>query len=81
MESRMKPSDADAERLWSAYCVRGSAHAIALGVEPFPRSWSKHRLLKLVGSSTFHADHHQESRVKFGFYTTVCDRVFGTYGR
>lgn len=51
-----------------------------LGVEPFPRAWARLPVLRLLGSSTFHADHHQDARVNFGFYTTVWDRVFGTWG-
>ena len=52
-----------------------------LGVEPFPRSWARLPILRHVGSSTFHADHHQDGRVNFGFYTDVWDRLFGTAGR
>jgi sterol desaturase/sphingolipid hydroxylase (fatty acid hydroxylase superfamily) len=49
-----------------------------LGVEPFPRAWSKWPVLRHIGSSTFHADHHQDRSVNFGFYTDVWDRLFGT---
>ncbi|HEX8916640.1 MAG TPA: sterol desaturase family protein [Humisphaera sp.] len=50
-----------------------------LGVEPFPKAWFRLPVFKHVGSSTFHADHHTDGRVNFGFYTTVWDRLFGTY--
>ena len=49
-----------------------------LGVEPFPRSWASHRVLKYLGTSTFHAGHHQDGRGNFGFYTLIWDRMFGT---
>lgn len=52
-----------------------------LGVEPFPQAWAKLPLLRHLGSSTFHADHHQDGQVNFGFYSTVCDRLFGTIGQ
>jgi lathosterol oxidase len=52
-----------------------------LGVEPFPASWSKLPVLRHMGSSTFHADHHQDRHVNYGFYTTVWDRMFRTLGR
>jgi sterol desaturase/sphingolipid hydroxylase (fatty acid hydroxylase superfamily) len=48
-----------------------------LGVEPFPRAWQRFPLRHL-GSSTFHANHHQDRKVNFGFYTDVWDRMFGT---
>jgi lathosterol oxidase len=43
-----------------------------LGVEPFPR------MTRWLGSSTFHAGHHANREVNFGFYTSVWDRLFGT---
>jgi len=49
-----------------------------LGVEPCPGRWLRMPGLKLVGSSTFHAGHHQRRASNFGFYTTVWDRLFGT---
>lgn len=49
-----------------------------LGVEPFPRSIGRWPLLRHVGSSTFHANHHQDGAHNFGFYTDVWDRLFGT---
>jgi sterol desaturase/sphingolipid hydroxylase (fatty acid hydroxylase superfamily) len=50
-----------------------------LGVEPFPNAWFRLPVFKHVGSSTFHADHHTDGRVNFGFYTTIWDRIFRTY--
>ncbi|MGC4031889.1 MAG: sterol desaturase family protein [Tepidisphaeraceae bacterium] len=49
-----------------------------LGVEPFPRSWKRLPIIKHMGSSTFHADHHQDEHVNFGFYTDIWDRLFRT---
>jgi sterol desaturase/sphingolipid hydroxylase (fatty acid hydroxylase superfamily) len=52
-----------------------------LGVEPFPRAWSRLPVLRHLGSSTFHANHHQDRHVNYGFYTDVWDRLFGTLRR
>jgi lathosterol oxidase len=52
-----------------------------LGVEPFPAAWGRLPVLRHLGSSTFHAHHHQDGHVNYGFYTTVWDRLFGTIGR
>jgi Delta7-sterol 5-desaturase len=49
-----------------------------LGVEPFPSWWSRIPLLKQVGTSTFHAQHHRDVGHNFGFYTLIWDRLFGT---
>jgi sterol desaturase/sphingolipid hydroxylase (fatty acid hydroxylase superfamily) len=49
-----------------------------LGVEPFPKSWKRLPILRHVGSSTFHADHHQHEHVNYGFYSDVWDRLFRT---
>ena len=49
------------------------------GVEPFPATWERHRLLRYLGSSGFHFQHHQDDRHNFGFYTSIWDRLFGTY--
>ncbi|QOV88038.1 sterol desaturase family protein [Humisphaera borealis] len=51
-----------------------------LGVEPFPASWSKLPVVRFLGSSTFHADHHLNGRVNYGFYSNIWDRLFGTAG-
>ena len=48
------------------------------GVEPFPRSWPRIPLLRLLGTSTFHAEHHEEPAHNFGFYTLIWDQLFGT---
>ena len=48
------------------------------GVEPFP-GWI--RLIpgiNLLGTSTFHAEHHEHPRYNFGFYTLFWDKIFGT---
>ena len=49
-----------------------------LGVEPFPRAIAHWPVLKHLGSSTFHANHHGDRDVNFGFYTDVWDRLFKT---
>ena len=49
-----------------------------LGVEPFPVAWARTKILGHVGTSTFHAGHHQDRRGNFGFYTLIWDRLFGT---
>jgi len=48
------------------------------GVEPFPAWWKKLPLLRLVSTSTFHAEHHEHPGYNFGFYTLVWDQLFGT---
>jgi sterol desaturase/sphingolipid hydroxylase (fatty acid hydroxylase superfamily) len=52
-----------------------------LGVEPFPHWLKRLLILKHLGNSTFHADHHQDEHVNFGFYTDLWDRIFGTLRR
>lgn len=49
-----------------------------LGIEPLPDKMRSHALLKYLGSSTFHHQHHQDVQYNFGFYTTLWDRLFGT---
>ncbi len=49
-----------------------------LGVEPFAPSWARHPLLRWLGTSTFHALHHQTPGTNFGFYTIIWDRLLGT---
>lgn len=48
------------------------------GVEPFPAWFGKLPILKYVGTSTFHAEHHEHPAYNFGFYTLVWDKLFGT---
>lgn len=48
------------------------------GVEPFPGWVRRVPLVALLGTSTFHAEHHEHPRFNFGFYTLVWDRIFGT---
>jgi sterol desaturase/sphingolipid hydroxylase (fatty acid hydroxylase superfamily) len=47
-----------------------------LGLEPLPKRWLELPLLRNLGSSSFHAQHHQDPNVNFGFYTLVWDRLF-----
>jgi sterol desaturase/sphingolipid hydroxylase (fatty acid hydroxylase superfamily) len=48
------------------------------GVEPLPRGLQTIPLLRLIGTSTFHAEHHEHRQFNFGFYTLVWDKLFGT---
>jgi sterol desaturase/sphingolipid hydroxylase (fatty acid hydroxylase superfamily) len=50
-----------------------------LGIEPLPASFRRLPLVKYIGTSTFHHDHHQHVECNFGFYTSVWDRLMGTY--
>jgi len=47
-----------------------------IGVEPFPER--VRGLFAWVGSSTFHAHHHQTPTSNYGFYTSLWDRLFRT---
>jgi lathosterol oxidase len=49
------------------------------GYDILPKGSSQHFLLKYFNSSPDHNLHHATSRGNYGFYTTVWDRVFGTY--
>jgi sterol desaturase/sphingolipid hydroxylase (fatty acid hydroxylase superfamily) len=49
-----------------------------LGVEPFPAWFERVPLLRHLGTSTFHAQHHQDIQHNYGFYTLIWDRLFGT---
>ncbi|CAN5349348.1 hypothetical protein BH09VER1_BH09VER1_28200 [soil metagenome] len=48
------------------------------GVEPFPRKFRSIPVLALLGTSTFHAEHHEHPRFNYGFYTLLWDKLFGT---
>lgn len=48
------------------------------GVEPFPPALRKIPILRLIGTSTFHAEHHEHQHTNFGFYTLIWDQLFGT---
>lgn len=48
------------------------------GVEPMPAIMARIPLLRWIGTSTFHAEHHEHPRYNFGFYTLLWDRLFGT---
>jgi sterol desaturase/sphingolipid hydroxylase (fatty acid hydroxylase superfamily) len=49
-----------------------------LGIEPLPERMRNNIVLKYLGTSTFHHQHHQDVHYNFGFYTTLWDRLFGT---
>ncbi len=48
------------------------------GVEPFPKKMLTIPGLRLLGTSTFHAEHHERPHFNFGFYTLIWDTLFGT---
>lgn len=50
-----------------------------LGVEPVPAKVRDLPVIKYLGTSTFHHNHHQDIRYNFGFYTSIWDRLFRTY--
>ncbi|SEA60300.1 Fatty acid hydroxylase superfamily protein [Chitinophaga terrae (ex Kim and Jung 2007)] len=51
-----------------------------LGFEPLRVDTSTGRIAaKWLGTSAFHHRHHQDITANFGFYTSIWDRVFGTY--
>jgi sterol desaturase/sphingolipid hydroxylase (fatty acid hydroxylase superfamily) len=43
-----------------------------------PDAWVRWRLTRSIGTSTFHARHHERPEGNYGFYTTVWDRLLGT---
>jgi lathosterol oxidase len=49
-----------------------------LGVEPFPQGWARKPLLRNLAGGSFHAQHHQDRKHNFGFYTLFWDRLLGT---
>ncbi|WP_255501715.1 sterol desaturase family protein [Olivibacter sp. SDN3] len=50
-----------------------------LGFEPFAQRTRKSLLFRYLGTSTFHHKHHEDMNHNFGFYTSIWDRIFGTY--
>ncbi|TWV97437.1 sterol desaturase family protein [Chitinophaga pinensis] len=50
-----------------------------LGIEPLPERILRMPLIKYLGTSTFHHNHHQDIQHNFGFYTSIWDRLFKTY--
>jgi sterol desaturase/sphingolipid hydroxylase (fatty acid hydroxylase superfamily) len=49
-----------------------------LGVEPFPTRCANNIVLRNLAGGSFHAQHHQDKRHNFGFYTLIWDRLLGT---
>ncbi len=49
-----------------------------LGVEPFPTGWVARPALRHIAGGSFHAQHHQDMKHNFGFYTLFWDRLLGT---
>jgi sterol desaturase/sphingolipid hydroxylase (fatty acid hydroxylase superfamily) len=52
-----------------------------LGIEPLPAAIRRLPVLRYLGTSTFHHDHHEHVEYNFGFYTSLWDRLFGTFKR
>ncbi len=50
-----------------------------LGMEPLPAAVRNLPVVKYLGTSTFHHDHHKDVQYNFGFYTSIWDRLFGTH--
>lgn len=50
-----------------------------LGMEPVPENIRRWRVLKYLGTSTFHHTHHRDEQCNFGFYTSIWDRLFHTF--
>lgn len=50
-----------------------------LGMEPLPDKVRNSPLIRYLGTSTFHHDHHQDIRYNYGFYTSIWDRIADTY--
>lgn len=68
---------------WGGICIYLALNALFgtighLGVEPLPDAVQRLPLIRHLGSSRFHAEHHLDGDVNFGFYTDVWDRLFGT---
>ncbi|WP_326378935.1 sterol desaturase family protein [Myroides pelagicus] len=49
-------------------------------IEFFP-SLNNHRIGKWIGTASFHNTHHQQPKSNYGFYTTLWDKVAGTFRR
>ncbi|QJB34063.1 sterol desaturase family protein [Chitinophaga oryzae] len=50
-----------------------------LGMEPLPENMRQWPVLKYLGTSTFHHGHHRQEHFNYGFYTSIWDRLFGTF--
>lgn len=48
------------------------------GVEPYPRSWLHHPVLKWLNFATMHNQHHLVVRGNYGLYFSAWDRWMGT---
>lgn len=49
-----------------------------IGVEPLPSRYLDIPLVRLISTSTFHAEHHGDKDHNYGFYTLIWDKIFGT---
>lgn len=50
-----------------------------LGMEPVPLKIRELPVIKYLGTSSFHHWHHKDEQSNFGFYTSLWDRIFGTF--
>lgn len=44
-----------------------------------PKILKQHPYLQWLATTSFHRDHHMQEKHNFGFYTSIWDRLFGTY--
>lgn len=49
------------------------------GFEFWPKKWIRSFPLNALNTSTVHSWHHEKSNGNFGLYTTLWDKLFGTY--
>lgn len=63
------------------YLIVNVAFGLAghLGFEILPEDMRRRGILKYVGTSTFHHNHHRDVDHNFGFYTNLWDRMMRTY--
>ena len=50
-----------------------------LNVEIFPKTFSSSQMGRLLNTPTFHAMHHARFNGHYGLFTTILDRLFGSY--
>lgn len=47
--------------------------------EFIPKAIKQHPYLQWLATTSFHRDHHMQEKHNFGFYTSIWDRLLGTY--
>lgn len=61
--------------LWLDAAIAVKGH---IGIEIYPRGFSRHWLGRWINTSTAHNHHHASSRYNYGFYFLFWDRLMGT---